>query len=76
LLFKCNLYRYIQGAVPGLKLEEEADSGVAAAVLLPLAESGDCEAMLEAADAAAAAGEGAKAVAWLERVEDAIKAAR
>ena len=65
-----------QGAVPGLKLEEEADAGVAAAVLTPLAESGDCDAMMEAADAAAAAGEGARAAAWLERVEETINAAR
>jgi hypothetical protein len=35
-------------AVPGLKLEDDADVAVAAAVLTPLAHSGDCEAMMEA----------------------------
>ena len=65
-----------QSAVPGLKLEEEADPAVAAAVLTPLAESGDCDAMMEAADAAAAAGDSTQAVEWLERVEEAINAAK
>lgn len=58
-----------QSAVPGLKLEEEGEARVVAEVRARLAESGDCAAMMDAADAAAAEGDTLRAVDWLERVE-------